>query len=51
MPFLFEINDNVAQTDRKLTFDPVRTNAVSFRTFYQSRDHELSEKSFLIHLH
>ena len=43
------------QTDRKLTFDPVRTNGggskVSFRTVYQSCDHELFEISLLIHLH
>ena len=40
------------QTVRKLTFDPVRTNGggskVSFRSVYQSRDHELFENSLLI---
>ena len=43
------------QTDRKFTFDPVRTNEggsiVGFRTVYQSGDYELFENSFLIHLH
>ena len=45
MPFLFEINDNVTQFVRKPIFDPFRTNEVSFRTVYQSRDHELFENS------
>ena len=43
------------QTDRKFTFDPVRTNGagskVSFRSVYQARDPELFEISLLIHLH
>ena len=40
------------QTVRKLNFDPVRTNEggskLSFRTVYQSRDHELFENLILI---
>ena len=42
------------QSVRNFTFDQVRTNEdgskVKIRTVYQSRDHELFEISFLIHL-